>query len=63
MIRITISAAAYAAIHGQEPPGGPQRPIALWLDKSTAERLEALRGPAESYSGVILRLAEMETAI
>lgn len=63
MIRITVSPAAYAAIHGQKPPGGPQGPMALWLDKSTAERLEALRGPGMSYSDVILRLAELESAL
>jgi hypothetical protein len=63
MIRITVSAAAYAAIHGQEPQGSPQRPVSLWLDKVTAERLAALRGPDMSYSDLILRLAELEAAL
>ena len=63
MIRILVSAAAYAAIHRQEPQGSPQAGKFLWLDKQTAERLEALKGPAESYSDVILRLAEMEGAL
>ena len=63
MIRILVSAAAYAAIHGQKASGSPQAGMFLWLDKQTAERLEALRGPAESYSDVILRLAGMEGAL
>lgn len=60
---IHITAAAYAAIHGQEPQGSPQGGFLIWLDKSTAERLEALRAPDMSYSDVILRLAEMESAL
>jgi hypothetical protein len=63
MIRITVTAAAYAAIHGQEPQGSPLAAVSLWLDKATAERLEALRAPDMSYSDVILRLAEMERAL
>jgi hypothetical protein len=63
MIRITVTAAAYAAIHGQEPQGSPLAAVALWLDKSTAERLRALRAPDMSYSDVILRLAKMESAL
>ena len=63
MIRIQVSAAAYAAIHGQEPPRSPQSGFDLWLDKSTVERLAALRGPGEGFSDVILRLAELEAAL
>jgi hypothetical protein len=29
----------------------------IWLDRSMVDRLRAMRGPSESYSGVILRLA------
>jgi hypothetical protein len=29
----------------------------IWLDPSVVDRLRAMRGPGESYSDVILRLA------
>ena len=32
----------------------------IWLDKPVVDRLRAMRGPGESYSDVILRLAEEE---
>jgi hypothetical protein len=35
-----------------------ERPI--WLDDSMADRLGAMRGPGESYSDVILRIAGRE---
>ena len=64
MIRITITAAAYAAIlAGREPddvqalteaPGGK---FYFWVAKGLLERLTAARGPGESYSDTILRLA------
>jgi hypothetical protein len=31
--------------------------VFLWLDKPTADKLAALRGPGEGYSDVILRVA------
>jgi len=30
----------------------------IWLEPSTVDRLRAMRGPGESYSDVVLRLAE-----
>lgn len=64
MIRIEISAAAYQAIVAgrpecrllppQEAPGGG---FYLWLLKPLLEQLKAARGPGESYSDAILRLA------
>lgn len=70
MIRIVISAEAYAAIAaGREPDSlleaqkCPQGGFYLWLDKVTVDRLRAARGPRESFSDAILRLAaEMENA-
>ena len=29
----------------------------IWLDRAVVDRLRSLRGPGESYSDVILRLA------
>jgi hypothetical protein len=66
MIGITITAEAYAAIKAtlsadtQTWPTSPpdQGDVVIWLDQATVDRLGALRGPGESYSDVILRLAE-----
>jgi hypothetical protein len=66
MITITISAAAYAAIWAALPLGGdafPARPdgkgaLLVTLDRHVVDRLAAMRGPGESYSDVILRLAK-----
>jgi hypothetical protein len=67
MIRIEISAAAYAAIMdgvpehrrlpAQESPSGG---FYLWLDKVTLNQLKAAREPGESFSDAILRLAKVE---
>lgn len=70
MIRIEISAAAYAALCAGVPrhrrleaQGSPQGGFYLWLDKVTLNRLMASRGPGEAYSDTILRLAsEVEAA-
>jgi hypothetical protein len=69
MIRIEITAAAYAAIlNGRKPesviealpaPGGG---FYLWLFKPLLERLSAARGPGESYSDAIVRLSSETTA-
>lgn len=70
MIRIIITAEAYAAILAgrspddvqalREAPGGG---FELWLAKGLLERLTAARGPGENYSDAILRLAtETEAA-
>ena len=64
MIRIEISAAAYAAIADGVPEDSrlPAQPspaggFYLWLDKTTVNRLRAFRGPGESFSDAILRMA------
>lgn len=64
MTRIVITAAAYAAIVAGRDPNSllpaqesPSGGFYLWLDKITLDRLTAARGPAESYSDAILRLA------
>ena len=70
MIRIEISAAAYAAIAAGVPADSrlpaqisPLGGFYLWLDKQTLNRLSAARGPGESYSDAILRAAaECEAA-
>jgi len=49
VIRIAISSAAFEAIQQGERY--------VWLENAMADRLAALRGPDESYSDVILRLA------
>jgi hypothetical protein len=64
MIRIEISAAAYAAITAgvpehsrlpaQESPSGG---FYLWLDKSTVNRLRSARLAGESFSDAIVRMA------
>jgi hypothetical protein len=64
-VRITITSAAYEAIAATLPLGSvavePERAqdggVGIWLDHATVARLKALRGPGESYSDLILRLA------
>jgi hypothetical protein len=69
MIRIEISAAAYAALCGGVPPDSrlPAEPspaggFYLWLDKVTLNKLRAARGPRESHSDAILRWAREPAA-
>ena len=64
MVTISISAAAFAANAATLPENrdAEARPdgnggYLLTLDRGMLDRLKALRGPGESYSGVILRLA------
>jgi len=70
MIRIAITAEAYAAIaetlplgsvgvqpEDQRAPGTDQGERHIWLDEGVVNKLKFLRGPGESYSDVILRLA------
>jgi hypothetical protein len=64
MIRIALSLDAYAAIAGALPGNvGVERgravngDVFVWLDRTTVAKLKAMRGPGESYSDVILRLA------
>jgi hypothetical protein len=69
MIRIVITPAAYAAIAGMLPGDvGVERARAengdwfIWLEPGILAKLKALRGPGESYSDVILRVAKGEEA-
>jgi hypothetical protein len=64
MIRITITRAAFEAIAatlpssvGYERVRAPNGDYFIWLDPRYVDRLRAIRGPGESYSDVILRLA------
>jgi hypothetical protein len=64
MIRITITAAAFEAIADTIPQSvnmeaqrAPNGGYFIWLDPRYVDRLKAMRGRGESYSGVILRLA------
>ncbi len=65
MIRIAITPAAFEAIAATLPLGSVGYENAtnekgerlIWLDPAVLARLKAMRGPGESYSDVILRLA------
>jgi hypothetical protein len=64
-VRFTISAAAFDAIAatlpssvGYERIRAPNGDYFIWLEPRYVDRLRAMRGPGESYSDVILRLAE-----
>jgi hypothetical protein len=65
MVRIAISQAAFDAIattmafgtvnyEAQTDANGDRL---IWLDPSVVAKLKALRGPGESYSDVIIRVA------
>jgi hypothetical protein len=66
MIRITISDAAFDAIAATLPLSSvsyenevnERGERYVWLAPNVVDRLTALRGPGESYSDVILRLAK-----
>jgi hypothetical protein len=68
MIRISTTAAAFQAIAATLPFGsvGFEResdakgPRQIWLERAILDRLRALRGPGESYSDVILPIAERD---
>ena len=65
MVRIAISPAAFDAIAATLPlgPVGYENAVNecgeryIWLPRAVVDRLAAMRGPGESYSDVILRLA------
>jgi hypothetical protein len=65
MVRIAISEAAFEAIAKALPLGSVGYENAtnekgerlIWLDPAVLARLKAMRGPGESYSDMILRLA------
>ena len=66
MVRIAITPAAFDAIAKTLPLGsiGYENAVnekgerLIWLEPSMVDRLRAMRGPGESWSDVILRLAE-----
>ena len=64
MIRLTITPEAYEAIAATLPGNvGIEREraqngdVCIWLDPGVVAKLKALRGPGESYSDVIIRVA------
>ena len=65
MMRIAITAAAHEAIVatlplgsvGYETEANERGERLIWLDAAMADRLGAMRGPGESYSDVIRRIA------
>jgi hypothetical protein len=65
MVRIAITQAAYDAICATLPLGSvgyeneadEEGNRLIWLDRAVVDRLRAMRGPGESYSDVILRIA------
>jgi hypothetical protein len=65
VIRIAITAEAYAAIASTlplgsvavEPEANEKGDRYVWLAPNVVDRLRFLRGPGESYSEVILRIA------
>jgi hypothetical protein len=69
MIRIAITPAAFEAIAVTLPLGsvGYENEInergerLIWLDHAVVSRLRTVRGPGESYSDAILRLAANQT--
>ena len=70
MIRISITQAAYGAIAATRPVGtvGYEAQVnekgerLIWLEERWLDKLKAMRGPGDSYSGVILRTAEIEAS-
>jgi hypothetical protein len=65
MVRIAISQAAFDAIAntmalgsvGFENARAPKNEVYVWLDHATVAKLRHLRGPGESFSDAIIRLA------
>jgi hypothetical protein len=71
VIRIAMSAEAYAAIASILPPGvnigpletAPNGQYRVWLPQAVVDRLARMRGARESYSDVILRMASRGQAL
>jgi predicted CopG family antitoxin len=69
MVRISITEEAYEAICATLPLGSVaveprvdgEGVRMIWLDPAVIDRLRAMRGPGDSYSDVILRLAKAES--
>jgi hypothetical protein len=68
VIRIAFTAAAFDAVAARLPGSvgyerGPDDngERLIWLEPHIVNKLRHLRGPGESFSDVILRLAEAET--
>jgi hypothetical protein len=57
--RIWSASAGHHAAREHEPDAKGERTI--WLAPNVLDKLKALRGPGESYSDLILRLAKIET--
>ena len=65
MICITVTAEAYAAIKATLPADTQTWPpspgdfgdVVIWLDQTMLDHVEAMRGPGESYSHAIIRVA------
>ena len=70
MIRIAITAAAFDVVAKTLPLGSVAYEAEttsdgarfIWIDRQACGQLDALRAPGESYSEVILRLAEIEAS-
>jgi hypothetical protein len=68
MIKIAITQAAFDAITSTLPLGSvgyenktnERGERLIWLDPNVVDRLGAMRGPGESHSDVIMRIAGME---
>ena len=68
MIRIAISAEAFEAIARTLPLGSMEFEAEanergeklVWLEDAMADRLAVMRGPGESYSDAIIRIAGQE---
>ena len=70
LIRIAITAAAFEAIKATVPVGSvgyeaeaeadERGERYVWLDDAMADRLGAMRGPGESFSDAIIRIARQE---
>jgi hypothetical protein len=68
MVRIAISAEAFEAIArtlplgnaGYENQTNERGEKLIWLDRAVVDRLRSLRGPGESFSDAIIRIAGQE---
>jgi hypothetical protein len=47
---------------GYEPEPNGRGEKLIWIEDAMADRLGAMRGPGESYSDVILRIAGRESS-